>query len=129
MTIAGMQAAPTLSSPTQQLSPAPAAAGLTPPAPALVPAATAAAVAATGAPETPTEFIQVEGMVTAEVLADDEEYSEVGCGLLCTSPSAMSFVLCCAMSVLHISGSAAVKHSEYGAAMCVSLSGASEARR
>lgn len=55
MDLAGMQA-PAITSPT-----------LAQPAPTIVP------------PDVPpTTFLQVEGMVTAEVLADDEEYHEVG---------------------------------------------------
>ena len=27
----------------------------------------------------PTQFLQIGGMVTADVLADDEEYAEVSC--------------------------------------------------
>ena len=38
-----------------------------------------AAVAGAGLSAAPTQFLQVEGMVTPDVLADDEEYAEVCC--------------------------------------------------
>ena len=41
------------------------------------PAPAAVAAAGAGLSTAPTPFLQVEGMVTADVLADDEEYAEV----------------------------------------------------
>ena len=54
--------------------------GLTSPSmpPALPPAPAPAPATATDA--APSAYLQVEGMVTAEVLTDDEEYQEVGNG-------------------------------------------------
>lgn len=53
--------------PGQGASPSPGHAPLALPPPPAAPTAAA-----------PTPFLQVEGMVTAEVLTDDEEYAEVG---------------------------------------------------
>ena len=72
---------PTLTPPTlggTAITPPAAAAGLPPPPTmgGVSPPPPIAGMTSSGG--APTQYLQVEGMVTAEVLTDDEEYAEVG---------------------------------------------------